>query len=64
MIYQWQKIEYSKKCKFYRLDLSDKVKLNKININIDQIFHLAGQSSGEKSFEDPIKDLEKIQFLL
>ena len=54
-----KKLNIPKKCKFYRLDLSDKVKLNNININIDQIFHLAGQSSGEKSFEDPIKDLEK-----
>ena len=54
-----KKLNIPKKCKFYRLDLSDKVKLNKINENIDQIFHLAGQSSGEKSFEDPIKDLEK-----
>jgi UDP-glucose 4-epimerase len=26
---------------------------------VDQIFHLAGQSSGEISFEDPIEDLKK-----
>ena len=26
---------------------------------VDQVFHLAGQSSGEISFDDPIADLEK-----
>ena len=53
-----KKFNIPKKCKFFKLDLSNKVKLSKINTNIDQIFHLAGQSSGEKSFENPVKDLE------
>jgi len=46
---------------FFKQDLSKKVpkKLEKNNINIDFIFHFAGQSSGEISFEDPISDLQK-----
>ena len=33
--------------------------INKLPKNIDYIFHLAGQSSGEKSFEDPLDDLNR-----
>ena len=37
----------------------NKETINKLkNFDIDAIFHLAGQSSGEISFEDPIYDLE------
>jgi len=54
-----KKLNIPKKCKFYKINLIDKNKLQKINSKIDQIFHLAGQSSGEKSFESPIEDLEK-----
>ncbi len=44
--------------KFLKLDLSRKSSIKKIP-KCDIIFHLAGQSSGEKSFDYPIKDLEK-----
>lgn len=44
---------------FIQLDLSDARSLNKINFNPDLIFHLAGQSSGEVSFDNPIDDLSK-----
>jgi UDP-glucose 4-epimerase len=44
--------------KFLKLDLSRKASINKIP-KCDIIFHLAGQSSGEKSFDSPIVDLEK-----
>jgi len=44
---------------FTELDLSDINLLNKINFNPDLIFHLAGQSSGEISFDNPIDDLSK-----
>ena len=50
---------------FFKQDLSkSSKKLEKNNINIDFIFHFAGQSSGEISFEDPISDLQKILSLL
>ncbi len=45
--------------KFFNIDLSNKKKLSILPKNIDYIFHLAGQSSGEKSFEDPINDLNR-----
>ena len=45
---------------FFKQDLSkSSKKIRKNNINIDFIFHFAGQSSGEISFEDPISDLQK-----
>ena len=34
-------------------------KLEDKQVNIDFIFHFAGQSSGEISFEDPIDDLKE-----
>lgn len=49
----------NKGLKFINIDLSKKSKLEKLPKNIDYIFHLAGQSSGEKSFEDPINDLNR-----
>ena len=45
--------------KFFNIDLSNKKKLSILPKNIDYIFHLAGQSSGEKSFEDPMNDLNR-----
>jgi len=45
--------------KFIKIDLSNKKAINKLPKNIDYIFHLAGQSSGEKSFEDPLDDLKR-----
>lgn len=44
---------------FYAFDLSKKELLEQLPKNIDYILHLAGQSSGEISFDDPILDLEK-----
>ncbi len=49
----------SKGMKFFNIDLSNKKKLSILPKNIDYIFHLAGQSSGEKSFEDPMNDLNR-----
>ena len=53
-----KKENIAKGIKFYNLDLSRKKNLNKIP-KCNYIFHLAGQSSGDKSFDDPYKDLEK-----
>ncbi len=48
-----------KDCKFLNLDLSDKNILNKkFNESYDIVLHLAGQSSGPASIEDPIKDVQ------
>ncbi len=47
-----------KNYKFYKGDCADEKILKKIK-NIKIIIHLAGQSSGEKSFEDPKVDFEK-----
>tara|TARA_B100001123_G_scaffold102168_1_gene118217 strand:+ start:208 stop:1137 length:930 start_codon:yes stop_codon:yes gene_type:complete len=45
--------------KFIKGDCSDKKTLSKLkNYNFDAIFHIAGQSSGEVSFEDPEYDLK------
>jgi len=44
---------------FYAYDLSDKNLVNKLPVKVDYILHLAGQSSGEISFDNPISDLEK-----
>lgn len=44
--------------KFYQGDCQDKTIYEKIpSIAYDAIFHLAGQSSGEISFDDPVYDL-------
>ena len=45
--------------KFLKIDLSKNKQLIKIPKNIKYIFHLAGQSSGEISYYDPLGDLEK-----
>ncbi len=44
---------------FLEFDLANKENLKKLPTNIDLVLHLAGQSSGEISFENPIVDLEK-----
>lgn len=45
------------KVKFYKGDLSDKNVFEHLPRQIDYVFHLAGQSSGEKSFHDPVSNL-------
>ena len=42
---------------FYKFNITDKKKLFKLKGNFDQIFHCAGQTSVEKSFADPLVDL-------
>ena len=42
--------------KFIKHDLSKKGLENKIDKKVKYILHLAGQSSGEVSFEDPITE--------
>lgn len=44
---------------FIKEDLSKKEVISKLPLKCDKILHLAGQSSGEISFDDPISDLEK-----
>lgn len=44
---------------FIKLDLSDKGRFQELPQDIDIIMHLAGQSSGEVSFDNPVLDLEK-----
>jgi len=39
-------------------DLSDKAIIAKLPPKINIILHLAGQSSGEKSFDDPLRDMD------
>lgn len=41
------------------VDLSGKEAIRKLPNHLDAILHLAGQSSGEISFDDPVVDLEK-----
>lgn len=48
-----------KKIKFIKIDLSNKKNISKLPKKINYIFHLAGQSSGEKSYEDPMNDLRR-----
>ncbi|SMF79539.1 NAD-dependent epimerase/dehydratase family protein [Candidatus Pelagibacter sp. HIMB1321] len=49
----------TKKTKFIKIDLSKKKRISNLPKKIDYIFHLAGQSSGEKSFDDPLDDLDR-----
>ena len=42
---------------FIKGDILDSLIFNQINVQCSYILHLAGQSSGEISFEDPIRDL-------
>lgn len=48
-----------KEIEFLKLDLSQKVNFNSFLKECKFIMHLAGQSSGEISFENPQRDLEK-----
>lgn len=52
-------INIPKKVEFIKHDLSKKGLENKIDKKIDYLLHLAGQSSGEISFENPVEDLKK-----
>jgi len=47
-----------KEVKFYKIDISKKGCLDKFQ-KVEYVMHLAGQSSGDKSFNDPIADLKK-----
>ncbi len=44
---------------FIQGDLSDPGVMNELPAGVKQILHLAGQSSGEISFDDPVLDLKK-----
>lgn len=44
---------------FIECDCADNDVVKRLPRKVDQVFHLAGQSSGEISFDDPIADLEK-----
>ena len=54
-----KEVNIDKKVEFLKLDLSLKENFKKIRKDIDVILHLAGQSSGEISFDNPVLDLEK-----
>jgi len=44
---------------FIKIDLGEESSYSKLkNVNCDAVFHLAGQSSGEGSFKDPLYDLK------
>ena len=53
------KINIPSEAHFIKLDLSKKENIPKLPTDIDFILHLAGQSSGDISFDNPILDLEK-----
>lgn len=44
---------------FIEADLAHKEMYDRLPIQVDAILHLAGQSSGEISFDNPVADLEK-----
>jgi UDP-glucose 4-epimerase len=46
-------------CELFEFDIADSSKVAQLPTDFDIILHLAGQSSGEISFDDPITDLEK-----
>jgi UDP-glucose 4-epimerase len=48
-----------KRVNFYNFDLSNQDELLKIKEKYDYILHLAGQSSGQISNEDPLNDLKR-----
>ena len=52
------KNQVSRKIKFFKFDLSDYKNFKKLP-KCDYILHLAGQSSGDVSFDDPVGDLKK-----
>ena len=45
---------------FYKADISDVKQLESLSLpkKIDTVFHIAGQSSGEASFDDPLQDID------
>jgi UDP-glucose 4-epimerase len=45
---------------FYKIDVSNVNAMNKVRVphSIDVVYHLAAQSSGEASFEDPVRDID------
>lgn len=47
-------------CAFYKVDVSDTEKISSLTFppKVDGVFHLAAQSSGEASFDDPVRDIE------
>lgn len=47
------------KAKFIQLDLVKPESINQLPKDVSYILHLAGQSSGEISFDNPVLDLEK-----
>ena len=47
---------------FIKLDLSEKKIESKLPNKVQKIVHLAGQSSGEISFDNPVIDLKKYSF--
>ena len=47
------------KADFIKVDLSNKTIYKKLPKKCDQILHLAGQSSGEASFDSPLNDLQR-----
>ena len=57
-----KRLPKNKKFKFIKGDCGNPKILNKINGKVDVIIHLAGQSSGEKSFYDPINDVKRNLF--
>jgi UDP-glucose 4-epimerase len=56
------RLPVNKNFQFIKGDCSDKKILKKIKGKVDIIIHLAGQSSGEKSFYDPINDINRNLF--
>ena len=54
-----KRINIPEQVDFYNLDLIDSSLISNIPNNCDLILHLAGQSSGEISFHNPIEDLNK-----
>ncbi|MFC1509997.1 NAD-dependent epimerase/dehydratase family protein [Candidatus Omnitrophota bacterium] len=47
-------------CIFYKVDISDRKRLFDLQFpdKVDCVFHLAAQSSGEASFDDPCRDID------
>lgn len=54
-----KKINVPEGVEFIKADLADKKTMDLLPVRCDLILHLAGQSSGEISFDDPIADLQK-----
>ena len=59
MTFQMVKKNLLREIKFLKLDISKLNQIKKLPKKVDYIFHLAGQSSGEKSFEDPQNDFQR-----